>query len=97
MHDVQWTNRAEKDYAKIKRFGLTSKVAEIMRTVRQNPYEPTHKFEKLVGNINDTYSRRIDYHNRFVYEIFSNIGNTKDHKGEPYEGIVKVVSMWGHY
>ena len=96
MYRDDITKRAAKDAAKIERAGLKPKAAEIIRTIRQNPFEPTQQFEKLVG-LNNTYSRRIDYHNRFVYEVLPNDENIKDANGQPYEGIVKVIRMWGHY
>ena len=93
MYRDDITKHATKDTAKVERAGLKPKAAEIIRTIRRNPFEPTQQFEKLVG-LDNTYSRRIDYHNRFVYEVFPNTENLKDANGE---GIVKVIRMWGHY
>ncbi|MYM23683.1 Txe/YoeB family addiction module toxin [Duganella sp. FT135W] len=42
-------------------------------------------FEKLVGDLAGTYSRRINIHHRLVYEVF------------PDQKIVRILRMWTHY
>jgi Txe/YoeB family toxin of toxin-antitoxin system len=42
-------------------------------------------FEKLVGDLAGAYSRRINIHNRLVFEVF------------PKERTVRVLRMWTHY
>jgi Txe/YoeB family toxin of toxin-antitoxin system len=88
--------RAVKDAVNVERAGLKPKIAEIIRTIREDPFEPSQQFEKLT-NLKNTYSRRINYFHRFVYEVLPNTEKLKDVNGEPYEGIVKIIRMWGHY
>jgi Txe/YoeB family toxin of toxin-antitoxin system len=97
VYKIRWTKQAQKDAVPIERAGLKKEVAKIMGTVERDPYEQSQRFEKLVGNMKDKCSRRINYHHRFVYEVLPNTENLKDANGELYEGIVKVISMWGHY
>jgi len=97
MYDIKLTRQAQKDAIKIERAGLKPKTKEILKTVRGNPYDESQEFEKLKGVLNGAYSRRINRQHRFVYEILPNDENAKDTSGEPYKGIVKVVSMWTHY
>jgi Txe/YoeB family toxin of toxin-antitoxin system len=97
MYKIEFTKNAEKDSVKIERAGLKDKTAEIIRTVRKDPFEPSQSFEKLKGNLKDMYSRRINRHHRFIYSVFPNAENLKDEKGELYEGIVHVNRMWTHY
>ena len=97
MFDIQLTRQAEKDAAKIDHAGLKSKAAEIIRTVRQKPYEESQGFEKLKGDLKGAYSRRINRQHRFVYEILPNLQDKKDINGKPFQGIVKIISMWTHY
>ena len=97
MYDVRFTRQAQKDSIKVERAGLKAKTAEIIRTVRNNPYEESQSFEKLKGDLKDAYSRRINRQHRFVYEILANDEGAKDANGELYKGIVKVISMWAHY
>jgi toxin YoeB len=42
-------------------------------------------FEKLIGDLVGAYSRRINVHNRLVYEVFSK------------ERTVRVLRMWTRY
>ena len=97
MYDVRFTRQAQKDAIKVERAGLKAKTAEIIRTVRNNPYEDSQGFEKLKGDLKDAFSRRINRQHRFVYEILPNDEGAKDASGELYKGIVKVISMWTHY
>jgi Txe/YoeB family toxin of toxin-antitoxin system len=97
MYDIQLTRQAEKDATLIASGGLKEKVAVIIRTVRNNPYEESQGFELLKHDLKGACSRRINRQHRFVYEVLPNTEDLKDDKGEPYEGIVKVVSMWTHY
>ena len=97
MYDIRFTKQAQKDTEKIERAGLKSKVVEIIRTVRENPYEETQGFEKLKGDLKGAYSRRINRQHRFVYEIKPNKENIKNTSGEQYKGIVIIISMWTHY
>jgi len=96
MYKLELSRKAEKDAAKVKRVGLKPQAGEIIKTVRENPYEPSQGFEKLTGNLFGMYSRQINYHHRFIYEILPNIEKLSDKYGKPYDGIVFVLRMWGH-
>jgi len=97
MYKVQWAKQASKDFENIKSTNLMPKVAEILRTVRQNPYEESQNFEGLKYDLKGMCSRRISKKHRFIYEVFPNTENLKDINGVPYEGIVNIASMWSHY
>jgi Txe/YoeB family toxin of Txe-Axe toxin-antitoxin module len=99
MYRVDWTKQARKDYRFIVERGLEATLAEILRAIRKNPFEstPKHRSERLLGYKPPIYTRRLDYHNRFVYTVESNSGGAKDGKGVPYEGIVVIHRMWGHF
>jgi len=97
MYRVDWSTQAKRDYANIKDTRLASKLADILNTVQRGPHEPTQQYEKLLGSRNPArYSRRINKYHRFIYAVIPNIENAKDENGIPYEGIVKVASMWAH-
>jgi len=97
MYDIRFTKQAQKDAENVERAGFKSKAVEIINTVRQNPYEESHSFEFLKGNLKGLCSRRINRQHRFVYEVLPNTENLKNANGELYEGIVKIISMWTHY
>jgi len=96
MYKLEFTKQAQKDAKIAARAGYEKQVKEILETVQENPFKPIQHFERLVGNLKSMYSRHIDYHNRFIYAVFPNKDGLRNEKAELYEGIVHVVSMWGH-
>ena len=86
---VKWrlifTNHALKDAKKIQRVGLKDKVEILLEVLRVNPLQNPPRYEKLVGDLTGTYSRRINIQHRLVYEILEKIKT------------VKVLRMWTHY
>ena len=97
MYDVRLTRQAVKDAIKVERSGLKPKAAKIIATVRTNPYEESHSFEMLKGDLKGAYSRRINRQHRFVYEILPNSENAKASDGRLFDGIIKIISMWTYY
>jgi len=65
--------------------GLRAKVESVLTILRRDPYEDAHRFEKLRGDFEGFYSRRITIKHRLVYEIYDDLKN------------VRVVRMWTHY
>lgn len=86
---MSWTlvysKQALKDARKLKAAGLKPKAEELLEILRIDPLQNPPSFEKLVGDLAGAYSRRINIHNRLVYEIF------------PKQRIVRVLRMWTHY
>ncbi|MDD9800166.1 MAG: Txe/YoeB family addiction module toxin [Gammaproteobacteria bacterium] len=87
MVRIVYSNRAEKDAKKLSRSGagLQRKAEEIIAILQENPFLDNPPYELLVGNLYGFYSRRINYQHRLVYQVIEE------------EGVVKVLSMWGHY
>ena len=83
--ELAFSKQAVKDAKKVKAAGLKSKVEELLAILEQNPFQNPPTFEKLVGDLAGAYSRRINIHNRLVYEVFST------------EHTVRVLRMWTHY
>jgi len=86
---VTWTlvyaKQAQKDAKKLSGAGLRSRAEELLEILARNPYQNPPPFEKLVGDLQGAYSRRINIQHRLVYEIF------------PEERTVRVLRMWTHY
>lgn len=83
---IKYTRTAVKDAEKLKdKPQLKRKVKDLLEIVEQNPYQNPPKYEKLVGDFQGMYSRRINIKHRLVYEILED------------EKIVRVISMWSHY
>ena len=80
-----YTKQAQKDAPKLAAAGSKDKAKALLAVVQDNPFQNPPPYEKLIGDLAGAYSRRINIHNRLVYEIF------------PKEKIVRVLRMWTHY
>jgi len=82
---IVFTRQAQKDAKKLSSAGLRPKAEELIKILRENPYQKPPSFEKLVGDLSGAYSRRINIKHRLVYEIIDE------------EKVIKVIRMWSHY
>jgi Txe/YoeB family toxin of toxin-antitoxin system len=86
---VSWklvfSRHALKDAKKLSQAGLKPKAETLLAVLRDNPFAHPPPYEKLVGDLSGTYSRRINIQHRLVYEVLED------------ENIVKVLRMWSHY
>ena len=80
-----YSKQALKDAKKLAASGLKPKAQELLTVLESNPFQNTPAFEKLVGDLQGLYSRRINIQHRLVYEIFEQ------------EHVVRVLRMWSHY
>jgi Txe/YoeB family toxin of toxin-antitoxin system len=81
---VVFTKQAQKDAKKISSSGLKSKAEEILKILRNDPYQTPPPYEKLIGDLSGACSRRLNIQHRIVYQIYND------------EKIVKVIRMWTH-
>ena len=82
---VVYTRRAQKDAIKIAQSNLKKKTEEPLSILEQDPFQTPPQFEKLLGDLDGAYSRRINIQHRLVYQVID------------AERIVKVLRMWTHY
>ena len=82
---VLFTKQVQKDARKIAATGLRTKAEALIAVLEEAPFRNPPPFEKLVGDLEGAYSRRINIQHRLVYQILKK------------EGIVKVIRMWTHY
>lgn len=85
MWIIKFTKNAEKDKKLIKSAGLEERVKKLLNLIAKNPFQNPPSYEKLVGDLQSYYSRRINLQHRLVYKVYEDI-NT-----------VVVHSMWSHY
>lgn len=85
MRVVLFTKNAEKDKPKLKAAGLEKKAKSLLVLLSENPFQVPPSYEKLVGDLNGYYSRRINIQHRLVYRVDSQ------------KNIVIVHSMWSHH
>ena len=83
--ELVFTKQAQRDSKKLKSAGLKSKAEALLQILQENPYQTPPPYEKLVGDLQGAYSRRINIQHRLVYQI---LNDTK---------VVKVIRMWTHY
>jgi len=83
--EVVYSKQALKDAKKLEAAGLKPRAEELLEILRTDPFQTSPTFEKLVGDLAGAYFRRINIHNRLVYEVFAK------------ERIVRVLRMWTHY
>lgn len=84
-YKIVYTKQAKKDAQKAASSGLKPKIEALLEILRTDPFEDYPPYEKLVGNLEGAYSRRINIQHRLVYQVYEE------------EGIVKVIRMWTHY
>ena len=85
MWEIYYTKQAKKDAKKLTSAGLKKKAQDILVLIQENPYQNPPPYEKLVGDLDGTYSRRINIQHRVVYQVLEK------------EKIVKVLRLWTHY
>lgn len=82
---IVYSKQALKDAKKLKAAGLKPKAEALLVILEDDPFRSPPTFEKLIGDLAGAYSRRINIHNRLVYEDF------------PKKKTVRVLRMWTHY
>ena len=80
-----FAKHAQKDAPKLASAGLKPKAQELLALIQENPFQNPPPYEKLVGDLAGTYSRRINIQHRLVYEVLAE------------QHTVKVLRMWSHY
>ncbi|MEB0056087.1 Txe/YoeB family addiction module toxin [Variovorax sp. RTB1] len=85
MWEVVYAKHATKDAKKLAAAGLKGKALELLEVLVVDPFQNPPPYEKLVGDLDGAYSRRINIQHRLVYEVFKK------------ERIVRVLRMWSHY
>lgn len=85
MYKIFYIKTAQKDIPRLKSAHLDGKAKELIDVIRENPYQTPPGYEKLVGDLQGLYSRRINQQHRLVYEVFEQ------------EKAVKIISLWSHY
>ena len=80
-----FSKQALQDAKRLEQAGLDRRARELLKVLRDNPFQKPPPYEKLVGDLAGKFSRRINIHHRIVYKVMEE------------EGIVVVFRMWTHY
>lgn len=85
MYNIYFSKYALKDKKKLKNSGLENAAKQILNIMMENLFAYPPSYEKLVGNYEGLYSRRINRQHRIVYKV-------NETKKEIY-----IYRMWTHY
>jgi Txe/YoeB family toxin of toxin-antitoxin system len=84
-YQIFYTKAAAADIPKLKAAHLAKKAQMLVGVLADNPFQDPPPYEKLRGNLQGAYSRRLNIQHRLVYEVLED------------EHAVKVISMWIHH
>ena len=85
MYNIIYTKTAVKDINNLKSAHLDKTAKALIDVIKNNPFQNPPPYEKLVGNLQGAYSRRINIKHRLVYEVIEE------------KKIIKILSLWTHY
>jgi toxin YoeB len=83
--ELYFSKAAKKDAAKPKPSNLREKADALLDILEKDPFMTPPSYERLVGELDGFYSRRINIQHRLVYRA-----DKKEHR-------VFVERMWTHY
>lgn len=84
-YKIKFSKQAEKDKNKLKSSGLDKNCKDILTLMTKDPFCYPPAYEKLCGDLDGLYSRRINRQHRIVYEVDK----------ERHE--IRILRMWTHY
>jgi toxin YoeB len=84
-YTLLYTKQAQKDAKKLKGTPLAKKAKALLEILAKDPFANPPPFEKLLGDLEGAYSRRINIQHRLVYQVFQKEKN------------VRVLRLWTHY
>lgn len=84
-YEVKMSKIAIKDIPKIKAAKLNDKLKSLIEIITINPFQNPPPYEKLLGDLREYYSRRINIQHRLVYKV--------DEENKQ----VQILSIWSHY
>ena len=82
---IYYTKQAQKDAKKVSSSNLRPQVEKLLAVLQTDPFMNPPPYEKLVGDLEGAYSRRINIQHRLVYQVYIE------------KKVVKILRMWTHY
>ncbi len=84
-YKILYSKLALKDAKKLTSSNLDKKAKELIEIIKKDPFQKPPPYEKLVGNLNGSYSRRINIQHRLIYEV------------RETNKVIRISRMWTHY
>lgn len=81
---IIFSKLVDKDKKLLKQAGLEDKTMKLLDIIADNPYQIPPSYEKLRGNLDGLFSRRISLQHRLVCMVYE---DTKE---------VFIVRIWSH-
>ena len=85
MWTITLTRQAEKDAKRLGKSHLKKKAKMLLDVMAKNPFATYPEYEKLWGDLEGFYSRRINSQHRIVYEVLEK------------QKTIRILRMWTHY
>ena len=82
---IVYTKQAQKDAKKVSSSNLIPQAKRLLDILTENPFQNPPPYERLIGDLEGAYSRRINIQHRLVYQVYQT------------ERTVKILRMWSHY
>ncbi len=82
---IVYTKQVLKDAKKLKSSGLHENAKKLLQLLEKNPFYTPPRYEKLLGDLEGAFSRRINIHHRFVYQVYTKLKT------------IKILRLWKHY
>ena len=82
---IVYCNYALMDIPKLKAAHLEEKTKNLFDVLKNDPFGTIPAYEKLVGDLQGVFSRRINIRHRLVYEVFEE------------EKVARMLSMWSNH
>lgn len=82
--EVVYTKQAQKDAKKLSSAGLKDNTKHLINIIKETPYQNSPPYEKLIGDLSGSYSRRINIQHRLVYQVYEK------------ENTIKIIRLWTH-
>ena len=85
MYKIEYHKKAIKDIEKLKQNNLASRAKNLIEVLKINPFQNPPPYEKLLGDLKELYSRRINIQHRLIYQVIEE------------KKLVRIISLWSHY
>ena len=82
---IKFSKLALKDKINLKNSGLDKQCKKILNVMEKDPFGYPPSYEKLVGDLDGKYSRRINRQHRIIYEVREDLKE------------IHILRMWTHY
>ncbi len=84
-YKIVFSKSAQKNIPRLKAANLAEKAKKLIDVIREDPFRNPPPYEKLIGDMEGLYSRRINIQHRLVYKVYEE------------EKTVQIVSVRSHY